>query len=123
MVLYSPYLSADLDCHINVEICASMKAIKYIHKYIYKEYDLCTVQVGQGENIAIDEIKEYIIGCYISPVEACWHIFEFPMHAESPTVYLLHVYFKDEQMVYFNAEDDPQEIADCAANKNTHLMG
>jgi hypothetical protein len=24
-----------VDCHINVEICASVKAIKYIHKYIY----------------------------------------------------------------------------------------
>ncbi|KAI9829392.1 MAG: hypothetical protein M1826_005712 [Phylliscum demangeonii] len=25
--------------HINVEICASVQAIKYIHKYIYKEFD------------------------------------------------------------------------------------
>jgi len=44
---YCPYLSAKYNCHINVEVCASVKAVKYIHKYIYKEHDLCTVQVDQ----------------------------------------------------------------------------
>jgi hypothetical protein len=35
VVPYSQYLCVKYDCHINVEICASIKAIKYIHKYVY----------------------------------------------------------------------------------------
>jgi hypothetical protein len=104
VVPYCAYLSAKYNCHINVEVCASVKAVKYIHKYIYKGHDLCTVQVGQegNANAVIDEIKEYTDGCYIGPVEACWHVFEFPMHSESPSVYCLPVHLKDEQMVYFD---------------------
>lgn len=125
VIPYCPYLSAKFNCHINVEICASVKAVKYIHKYIYKGHDLCTVQVGQDGNAnpVIDEINEYIDGRYIGPVEACWHIFEFPMHSESPTVYRLPVHLKDEQVVYYHDDDDAQEVADRAASRDTHLTG
>jgi hypothetical protein len=103
IVPYNPYLSAkygetqffayffkipdciNTDCHINVEICASVKAIKYIHKYIYKGHDRTTIQVTKGPQ-AINEIKEFLDARYISAKESCWHIFEFPMHAEKPTV-------------------------------------
>src|SRR5882762_5330383 len=47
VVPYNPYLSAKYDCRINVEVCASIKAVKYIHKYIYKGPDMATVRVGQ----------------------------------------------------------------------------
>ena len=36
IVPYSPYLLLKYDCHINIECCASIKSVKYIHKYIYK---------------------------------------------------------------------------------------
>jgi len=72
-----------------VEICASVKAIKYIHKYIYKGHDRTTLEVTRQGAEAINELKEYIDSRYISAIESCWHIFEFPMHAESPTVYSL----------------------------------
>ena len=39
MVPYSPYLSAKYGCHINVEVCASVESVKFIHKYIYKGHD------------------------------------------------------------------------------------
>ena len=35
-VPYNEYLSKKFNCHINVEVCASLRAFKYIHKYIYK---------------------------------------------------------------------------------------
>ena len=52
VVPYNPYLSAKYDCHINVEVCISVKAINYIHKYIYNGHDCATVGVGEH----IDEI-------------------------------------------------------------------
>jgi len=35
VVPYNPYLRRCYQPNINVEVCASVQAIKYIHKYIY----------------------------------------------------------------------------------------
>jgi hypothetical protein len=58
---------------------------------------------------------------YIESVEACWHINEFAMHAKSPNVYHLPAHLSDEQMVYFNAEDDINEVLERGGTKTTHL--
>ncbi|KAG6682590.1 hypothetical protein I3842_13G150700 [Carya illinoinensis] len=39
VVPYNPYLLATFDCHINVEICSTIKAVKYLYKYVYKGHD------------------------------------------------------------------------------------
>jgi hypothetical protein len=57
-----------------------------------------------------DEIKEYVDAWYIGPVEACWHILEFPQHVEIPAVYCLPVHLKNDQTVYFDPEDDVLEL-------------
>ena len=41
----NPYLSWKFKAHINVEVCASVHAVKYIQKYIYKGSDRTTLQV------------------------------------------------------------------------------
>jgi hypothetical protein len=51
IMLYNPYLSRKYAAHINVEICNSVKAIKYIHKYIYKGTNQITLRVAQPVNI------------------------------------------------------------------------
>lgn len=40
VVPYSPYLLALFDCHMNVEICSTVRLVKYIYLYIYKGHDL-----------------------------------------------------------------------------------
>ena len=45
VVPYNPYLTRRYEAHINVEVCATVKAVKYIHKYIYKGADRTTVQI------------------------------------------------------------------------------
>nr|CAG8627565.1 809_t:CDS:2 [Entrophospora candida] len=45
VVPYNPYLSTRYDCHINVEICSSITAVKYLFKYVYKGHDCATVEI------------------------------------------------------------------------------
>ena len=39
VVPYSPFLSLKYACHINVELCCSVKSVKYLFKYVYKRHD------------------------------------------------------------------------------------
>ena len=104
------------DCHINLEVCGSIKAVKYIHKYIYKGPDRATVQQEGG-----DEIYSYLDAGYISSTQACHNIFEFAMHMEWPAVYRLPVHLPGEQTVVFSEDDSIHELVENP--KITQLMG
>jgi hypothetical protein len=82
VVPYNPYLLQKFRSHINIEVCASVQAIKYIHKYVYKGADRTTVAVTATD----DEITRYVHARYVSPCEAIWRLFEFPTHQEFPPV-------------------------------------
>ncbi|KAF8771706.1 hypothetical protein HNY73_019086 [Argiope bruennichi] len=57
VVPYSPLLSKTYEAHINVELCSSVKSIKYICKYVNKGSDLAIFEV---QNInKNDEITRY----------------------------------------------------------------
>jgi len=58
---------------------------------------------------------------YISAIESCWHIFEFPMHAEKPTIYHLAVHLPDQQLVYYDPDDLLDEIVDRESSRSTTL--
>ena len=70
IVSYNPYLSLRYQAHINVEVCASVKAIKYIHKYIYKGSDRTALQLQAA--VGGGEIKTFLQGRYIGPCESVW---------------------------------------------------
>src|SRR5690242_3105274 len=36
VVPYNPYLALKYNAHINVEICSTVMAVKYLYKYVYK---------------------------------------------------------------------------------------
>jgi hypothetical protein len=46
VVPYNPYLSLTFNAHINVEVCASLKSVKYLFKYIHKGHDRADVRVS-----------------------------------------------------------------------------
>ena len=102
-----------------MEICVSVNSCSYITKYVFKGHDRTTVALAQDQNR--DEVKEYIDARYIGSSESCWHIFEFSMHAQSPTVYRLPVHLEDTQLVYFNADDDANDVLERGATSETPL--
>jgi hypothetical protein len=79
---YSPYLLWKYRCHINVESIASVKAIKYIYKYVYKGHDRTTMQFGRCQ----DEVQQYLDARYISSYEALWRLYLFHMQEQVPNV-------------------------------------
>ncbi|KAL3038294.1 hypothetical protein AAZX31_01G123700 [Glycine max] len=81
VVPYNPQLLLKYKTHLNVEWCNQSTSIKYLFKYLNKGSDRITASLGNQ-----NEIKQYLDCRYVSPPEACWKIFAFPMHARSPAV-------------------------------------
>ena len=123
VVPYNPYLSRKYAAHVNVEICASVKSIKYIHKYVYKGSDQATAVISDGPRISeSDEIGKHLHGRYIGPSEAAWQIFEFPVHEECPPVIHLSVHLPGKQSVYFAADLTADEIRERIEKQESTLM-
>ena len=118
VVPYNPFLLHKYQCHMNVEVCATVQAVKYIHKYVYKGSDRTTAVVGSTN----DEITRYVSGRYIGPTEAYWRIFEFRTHQEKPTVQPLPVHLKGMHSVYFSEDLSASQLASKMENTRSLLM-
>ncbi|KAK9663635.1 hypothetical protein RND81_O263900 [Saponaria officinalis] len=78
VVPYNPFMLSKYDCHINIEICSTVKAIKYLYKYVYKGHDCVSFAVTDENNqVPVDEITSYQNARWLSPPEAAWRIFRF----------------------------------------------
>lgn len=104
VVPYNPWLLRQLNCHINVEICTSVKSIKYVLKYVHKGSDQATFRINDENKSSEDEIQNFVNARYIGSTEAAWRIFEFPLHERHPSVVQLAVHLENGQRVYFNEQ-------------------
>lgn len=111
VVPYNAWLSKKYNAHINVEFCASIRAVKYLFKYVYKGHDRAQVRFQEGLGpdgnpavapVDVDEIDEYREGRYVGACEAFWRLFHFPLHCENPTTVRLNLHLENEQGVVFN---------------------
>jgi hypothetical protein len=118
VVPYSPYLLQKFQLHINVEVCASVQAIKYIHKYVYKGTDRTTIAVTDTNN----EITRYVHARYVSPCEAICRLFEFSTYQEFPPVQHLAVHLEGQQTVYFPDNISLTDLATRATVACSTLM-
>jgi hypothetical protein len=141
VVPYNPYLTMRYKCHINVEVCSSITAVKYLYKYVYKGHDraLAVVQPqagalpivapraatsgANGNNVhaARDEVQNYLNGRYVSASEACHRLFAFDLHGMHPNVYRLAVHLPNEQTTYFPEGTTVGEA--MMRNNSTTLIG
>ena len=108
VVPYNPFLLRALGVHCNVEICMSIKAIKYVIKYVHKGNDQSSYAVT--ENRERDEISEYQSARYVSASEALWRIFNFPIHNRHPAVTSLPVHLPDQQSVYYSSKNAEKKV-------------
>lgn len=124
VVPYNPYLTKTYNAHINVEVCSSVKSIKYLFKYVYKGYDCAKVVFEQnGEATVVwDEIKSFLNARYVSDPEGMWRLLEKPIHQKSHSIIRLPVHLPDMQPVYFS-EAEEREARERATRTDTMLTG
>ena len=123
VVPYNPYLCTKFNAHINVEICNSVLAVKYLYKYVYKGHDKCIAQfsIPNINNNDQDEINKYLDARYVSASESLWRIFAFDLHSIKPSVTRLAIHMPGQNLVTFNDSDNIKELKD--KNCNTTLTG
>ncbi|CAH9124107.1 unnamed protein product [Cuscuta epithymum] len=102
VVPYNAQLLRKYDCHINVEVCASVKSVKYIYKYVYKGHDRISMSLSETrEDEVIDEISDFQKARWVSAPEAAWRIFSFPISEMRPAVLSLQVHLENSQYLTF----------------------
>ncbi|KAL6847111.1 hypothetical protein ACP4OV_022964 [Aristida adscensionis] len=111
------------NCHINVEACGSIKAVKYLYKYIYKghERESFSVDPAQSEGGVINEIRQYRDGRYISPPEAIYRIFGFALFGIYPSVLQLQLHLPNMQYVTYDEFDNLEDVVNRPSSSMTIL--
>ncbi|CDW58780.1 Helitron like N domain containing protein [Trichuris trichiura] len=79
VVHYDPCRTMMLREHIYVEVCATIDAVKYVLKYIYKGAD-------RGDVGCIDDISKHLDVRYVYAREAVHHIFGFRTRRKSDSI-------------------------------------
>jgi hypothetical protein len=120
VVPYNPYLLLRHDAHINVEITAGVRFVKYMYKYTYKGHDRARLEVGgQGtSHTAVDEIRAFVDARYVGPCEAAWRLLQFPLSGMSHSVVRLDVHLPDEQRMLFRAGEEAAAMEKPAARRS-----
>ena len=113
VVPHNPRLLNKFKCHLNVEICTSIKAVKYLYKYTYKGPDRASMEV-------INEVTEFVDARYVTAPEACWRLFEFPMHARSHVVERLPVHLEGQEQKLF-VHGNEREVVEKSEGVDTKL--
>lgn len=121
VVPYNPKLLMMYNCHINVEVCSSIKSIKYAFKYVYKGHDKQAVHIEPDGEEIINEIRKYQDARYVSPPEAMWRVFGFALSKISPPVMTLQVHLPNKQLVRFKENDSLVDVVDRERDKRSML--
>ena len=118
VVPYSPWLTLRYESHTNVEMCGTIKSVKYMYKYVYKGGDRTLVKIvdedknnDKHDDGPHDEISEYLQGRYLTAPEAVANMFSFHLHEQYPSVMALAIHLNDEQFVQFKPEDNLHDVA------------
>ncbi|KAK8815307.1 hypothetical protein WA158_003519 [Blastocystis sp. Blastoise] len=137
VVPYNPYLSLRIGCHINVEVCSSVRSPKYIFKYAFKGHDSINAEIeredtnnnannnnpnnsNRNEIEIPNEMKSYLKGRYLSAPEAMWRIYGFPIKYCNVSVITLDIHDENDRTVYY-VEGDEERALDRIMNQDTML--
>ena len=108
IISYNSYLILRYQTHVNVEICAFVQIVKYIHKYIFKGDAQIILKIDEN-----DKIKRHLNDRYIDPSQIAWKLFEFSMHDEYFSIHHLSLHLLDQQSIYFEKNLTLAKLQKC----------
>nr|XP_027088669.1 uncharacterized protein LOC113710019 [Coffea arabica] len=81
---------------MNVEICSTVKLVKYLYKYVYKGQDRVSFHIYSVNNPDnIDEINDYQAGRWVAAAKVFWRIYRFNLNEMTPAVYTLQLHLPE----------------------------
>jgi hypothetical protein len=110
VVPYNPVLSLKYRAHINVEVCATVGAIKYIFKYMFKGFDCARLKfetVRGVTRVTLDEIDAFLTGRWVGSCEAAHRLSQFSLFTQSIPVFRLSLHLPGQHIVVFNDDSRP----------------
>ncbi|GJY16157.1 hypothetical protein Tco_0386579 [Tanacetum coccineum] len=110
------------NCHINWEVCLSIKSVTYVFKYVYKGHDKQVVNVDKDKEQVINDIKRFQDVRYVSPPEAMWRIYGFPLSNIHPSIMPLQVHLPNNQFITFKENDVLTDILKRERNNRSMLI-
>ncbi|GBM17097.1 hypothetical protein AVEN_133351-1 [Araneus ventricosus] len=79
-----PLIDKKFSAHINVEVYASVKIVKYLYKYAYEGHDAASIGHLTNEGLLNnDGFLTFLDGRYVSFPEAMWRLDEFSLSEKS----------------------------------------
>ncbi|KAF7762454.1 hypothetical protein Agabi119p4_9047 [Agaricus bisporus var. burnettii] len=118
IVPYSPFLLLRFRAHINVECTVNFGCLAYIMKYFKKLRDSGTLALKNEK----DEIERYIQGRYFSAIESAWHVLQFEIHGQKPSVVHLPIHLPAEQPILFQPSQSQETLELQQQLENSPLM-
>ena len=131
VVPYNAWLLQKYESHINVEWCASIKAVKYLYKYIFKGVDHSTISLQRvTDRVRLDvvsasqqdEIAKFENCRYLGASESCWRLFEFPIQQRNPSVECLLIHLPNQQRIVFDPNNAEQVLQQAQSTKLTAYL-
>lgn len=101
VVPFNKWLLRQLQCHVNVEVCSSVKVCKYTLKYTNKGTDRAVFNLN---NETTDEISDYQNSKYLGSNEAATHILGLKTGGLQPPVERLSLHLPDQQNVIYTVD-------------------
>ncbi|XGW04773.1 hypothetical protein V3C99_015724, partial [Haemonchus contortus] len=113
VVPFNPYILLKYDCHVNLEICGMISAVKYLYKYIYKGPDHARISIENEPTTDdnVDEIKQHLNTRYVCAPQSMYRIFGYNMQGRSHAVVRLAVHLPELQSVHFVQGQEQQYLA------------
>jgi len=106
VVPYNPYLTAKYDAHLNLEVVASVHAVKYIYKYIFKGRDQLRTELKD----VYDETAIFMDNMYITASEAHWRLIGYPDHFKNVSVIDLDLHLEGQQVLHYAVDGTPRDL-------------
>ena len=108
-----PFLIDELECHIHVDLIASVWSYMYLYKYLHKGPDNTNYSIGSaGDNERVNEVADFQNGRYLSAGEAAWRILGFHVSQKQPGVERLLIHLPGKNYAQFPRQQDTSHTSD-----------